>query len=496
MSHFRIRIFAIALACAQAAFAQDGAAKAAEAERLAGEGKLLEAAEALDGAAAGLPANEAAGVKARAELWRRLARYSGAMDPAELLQVQPSTLDAVEPLVEEYLTAGDPDRRNAISQKLLEMEDATPELVAAVVLRGGDFRDVSPGDTVETFELPGGEKREMCISVPKGYRPDRLWPVFMNLHGTNATIGYCRQYAPWLRQWARDRFIVAQPASARNSGWGPMMIGEQQAPAALQYLRRKFPIDPDRIWLAGQSMGAHGTWHQAMRHGDLYAAYLPKAGSPYGAYGKNWKDYLDNLRLAPTYFIHGALDPMFPVKTPREFAEIAKSMKLNVDYHEFADNGHEGASEEEILKSFEWATDKVRSAYPKKFAWTADYIEAARFSWVEVTKLDPSVKCDRVQFVDQDKKPEETRAVLTEAARFSVDVKEQVIEVKAKNISKLKIWWSPEVVKLDAEVTVKVNGRSRWKGKPVVSIRQMLDEARRTGRRDVVFFGGVEVESN
>ncbi|KAF0245115.1 MAG: hypothetical protein FD180_1892 [Planctomycetota bacterium] len=474
---------------------EEAGKKAAEAEKLAGEGKLREEADALDAAAEGLPGNEAAGVKARAEFWRRLARYAGAMDAAELMQVEAATLDEVEPLVEEFLIAEDPDKRNTISQKLQTMESVTPALVAALILRGGKFNEIASRDYVESYPLPGGEKREICISVPEDYKPDRLWPVFMNLHGTNATIDYCRQYAPYLRSWARGRFIVVQPASARKSGWGPMMIGEQQGPAALQYVRAKFPIDPDRIWLAGQSMGAHGTWHQAMRHGDLYAAYLPKAGSPYGAYGKNWKEYLDNLRLSPSYFIHGALDPMFPIKTPRAFAEIAKEQKLNVDYHEFANSGHEGAPDDEIQKSFEWATDKVRVPYPKKFAWTADYLDAARLSWVEVTRLDARVKCDNVQFVDQEKKPVESRSVMQEPARFQVEVKGQTIELKTKHITKIRVFWNPAVVDLTKDVVVKSNGKSKWKGVPALSIRQMLDEARRTGRRDVVFYGSVEIDA-
>ncbi|MEK7466527.1 MAG: hypothetical protein AAB074_03855 [Planctomycetota bacterium] len=474
---------------------EEAGKKAAEAAKLAGEGKFREAADALDAAATGLPESESAGVKARAEFWRRLARYAGTMDAADLLQVEAATLEAVEPLVEEFLSVEDPDKRNAISQKLQAMEEVTPALVGAVLLRGGKFHEIAPRDYVETYQLPDGEKREICISVPEDYKPDRLWPVFMNLHGTNATIDYCRQYAPYLRRWARGRFIVAQPASARKSGWGPMKIGEQQGPAALQYLRAKFPIDPDRVWLAGQSMGAHGTWHQAMRHGDLYAAYLPKAGSPYGAYGKNWKDYLDNLRMSPSYFIHGALDPIFPIKTPRAFAEIAKDQKLNVEYHEFADSGHEGAPDDEILKSFEWATDKIRTPYPKKFAWTADYIDAARFSWVEVTRLDAGVKCDNVQFLDQEKQPVESRSVMSEPARFSVEVKGQTIELKTKNISKIRVLWNPAVVDLTKEVVVKSNGKSKWKGVPEVSIRKMLDEARKTGRRDVVFYGGVEIDA-
>jgi hypothetical protein len=468
--------------------------KTAEAEALAAAGKLREAADALEEAGRGMPPEERGAANARAEHWRRLARYEGAMEAGALAAVDAETLAAAEAAIEQFLETEDAEKRNALHRKLQGLKGLTPALAAAIVLRGGRFERVEAGDYVEEFTLPAGEKRQIVISVPEGYEPVGQWPLLVHLHGTNAGLEMCQAYGPYFRGLANGRFLAAQPVSARNSGWGPMKIGEQQAPAAVRFMRKKFPIDPDRVWVAGQSMGAHGTWHQAMRHGDLYAAYFPKSGSPYGAYGRNWEEYLDNLRMGPCYYIHGAQDPMFPVATPREFAKKAEERKLAVEYHEFRDSGHEGAPDDQVRLGFAWLLEKKRDAYPKFFSWTADHLDFARYSWVEATRLDSKAKLDRVQYVDQQKNPVETRMVLTNPARFTVEVKDQEIAIEAREIEKFRVWWNPAVVDLGKEVRVKVNGRAKWKGVPEASVRQMLDEARRTGRRDVVFWGSVEVD--
>jgi enterochelin esterase-like enzyme len=421
-------------------------------------------------------------------------RYDGLVAPEDLQKVSATTRTSVEEAVEEFLVAGNPDARNAAFQRIRGKEDATPDFVAAVILRGGRFEAIAAGDYVWEYALPAGEKRTVLVSVPQGYAPDRLWPVFVHLHGTHGTLDLCRAWAPYFRDVAGGRYVVAQPVAPENSGWGPMKIGEQQATSVVKFMRSKFPIDPDRVWLAGQSMGAHGTWHQAMRYADRYAAFLPKSGSPYGAYGANWKEYCDNLKFAPSYFIHGARDPMFPIKTPREFAAICKERKLNVDYREFAQSGHEGAPDDEIRKSFEWMTGQVRDAYPRAFAWTADYVEFARYSWLESTRLSSRVPTANVNFVDQKKNPVESRTILTVPAKMTVEVQGQVVTITTKNVEKLRIHWTPKVLDLTKEVSIKVNGSIRWKGTPTVSIRQMLDEARRTGRRDVVYYGFQDVD--
>ncbi len=474
--------------------AADASEARARAEGLAAEGKFREAAEALEAAEPTLAGEEARAARDRAALLRRVARYAGAAPAATLASLDAALLTLLEDSVEAYLTTGSVDRRNAIHRSLQGIENLSLDLLAAVVLHGGTFEDVPAGDTVETYALPGGEKREVIVSVPRGYTPDRRWPVLIHLHGTNASLDLCRQWCPYYQDLSRGRFLVLQPVSARNSGWGPMKIGEQQAPAALRHARGRFPIDPDRVWIAGQSMGSHGTWHQAMRHGDLYAAFLPKSGTPYGAYGRNWKAYLDNLRLAPVWSIHGSKDPMFPIATPREFWAICDDRGLNVKHFEY-DVGHEGAPETEIRKSFDWMVEQTRDVYPKSYSWTADHLDFMRCWWIEGTRFDDTIPRDRVQFSDQEKKPVETRMILQTPATFSVSVDGQEIRLKTTGLTKLRVLWSPHVVDLAKEVKIFVNGRQRWKGIPERSIRQMLEEARLTGRRDVVFYGSVEVDA-
>jgi len=474
-----------------AAARESAAKKKIEAAALAAAGKFREAAERLEEAARALPDPEAA---EKAALWRRLALYEGAIDPATLANIEPKTFAKIESAVEEYLSSDVADTRNEIHRRLQAIPEATPDLVAAVILRGGPFETQKSGDVVFEYLLPAGEKRQLLVSIPDGYAPDRLWPVFVHLHGTYGTLDMCRATAPSLRSFANGRFLVAQPVSAAHSGWGPMKIGEQQTPASLTFLRSKFPIDPDRVWLGGISMGSHGAWHQAMRHGDLYAAYVPVSGTPYGAYGLNWEAYLDNLRLAPARSIHGALDRLFPVDTPRKFAEKVNSLKLNVDYHEYAKSGHEGAPPGEIRTAWEWMIEQTRFPYPTAFSWTADHLDFARCSWVEATRLSEKGGKQRVQYVDQEKKPVETRMILSKPAKFTVMVKGQTVEIETREIERIRIWWTPRVFDLSKEVSIRVNGRQKWKGVPAVSIRAMLDEARRTGRRDIALSGSTEVD--
>src|SRR5262249_39625449 len=47
---------------------------------------------------------------------------------------------------------------------------------------------------------------------------------------------------------------------------------------ALDHVRRKYPIDENRISARGFSMGGAATWHIATRYAGLWAAAAPGAG--------------------------------------------------------------------------------------------------------------------------------------------------------------------------------------------------------------------------
>ena len=106
--------------------------------------------------------------------------------------------------------------------------------------------------------------------------------------------------------------------------------GETDVFEALAAVRAEQPIDPDRILVAGFSMGGASTWHLATHHAGLWAAAAPGAGfAETAAYAKvfapgkepptaweqklwGWYDataYARNLSHCPTIAYSGEIDP-------------------------------------------------------------------------------------------------------------------------------------------------------------------------------------------
>ncbi|MHA2643093.1 MAG: carboxylesterase family protein [bacterium JZ-2024 1] len=111
------------------------------------------------------------------------------------------------------------------------------------------------------------------IYFPVNYDPVKRYALIVTLHGAGASDeGQVRSYVP--KDWA---FIVA-PTNRRNFGFDWQDWGRLDALEVIDYALRNFPIDPDRIYLTGHSMGGHGTWHIGLKHADRFAAIAPSAG--------------------------------------------------------------------------------------------------------------------------------------------------------------------------------------------------------------------------
>ncbi len=65
----------------------------------------------------------------------------------------------------------------------------------------------------------------------------------------------------------------------KNSGGNPMPV-EKRAMATIQTVIEKYGIDPNRVYLCGNSMGGSGTLGLGLRNGDVFAAI--KANVPAG----------------------------------------------------------------------------------------------------------------------------------------------------------------------------------------------------------------------
>jgi predicted peptidase len=95
----------------------------------------------------------------------------------------------------------------------------------------------------------------------------------------------------------------------------------------------RYPIDPDRIYLMGFSMGGSGTWDMLMRHAGVFAAGVPITG----AADVNQAGLLASM---PIWSFHGELDPLSPVQNGRTMFEALRKHGAPVRYTEFKGVAH------------------------------------------------------------------------------------------------------------------------------------------------------------
>ncbi|MBX3435793.1 MAG: hypothetical protein KF847_20945 [Pirellulales bacterium] len=101
--------------------------------------------------------------------------------------------------------------------------------------------------------------------------------------------------------------------------------------------QQRFPIDADRVYLAGVSAGGSVCWELLQRHPDAFAAVAPLASDGGGA---------DRQRLAaakdvPVWAFHAARDPLSRIEPVRETVAALKAVggkahltEIDSDYHD------------------------------------------------------------------------------------------------------------------------------------------------------------------
>ena len=149
--------------------------------------------------------------------------------------------------------------------------------------------------------------------LPADYDSNKKYPLVLFLHGAGERgddldlvarhgfmehIGKGREYP----------FICIAPQCPKEKYWG---CYTESLLAFLDYICETLPIDPERIYLTGLSMGGTGTWMLAMAAPERFAAIAPVCGS-----GIYW--YGGMLVNTPIMIYHGDCDETVPIQNSIE----------------------------------------------------------------------------------------------------------------------------------------------------------------------------------
>ena len=115
--------------------------------------------------------------------------------------------------------------------------------------------------------------------LPKDYDPTKTYPLVFFLHGAgergdDLDLASRHGYAKHMREDGADYpFIYIAPQCPFEKYWGCFT---ESLVAFLDYICEELPIDRDRIYLTGLSMGGTGTWMLAMAQPERFAAIAPR----------------------------------------------------------------------------------------------------------------------------------------------------------------------------------------------------------------------------
>ena len=193
---------------------------------------------------------------------------------------------------------------------------------------------------------------------PTSIDADEKYPLVLFLHGAGErgsdnegqlTHG-ANMFTNPVNQEKHPTFALF-PQCPANSWWAPVNRGgikddgyfsyQAPMPATLQAVKELLdtfiennPIDPNRIYIMGLSMGGMGTFEMVCRYPDLFAAAIPICG------GVNIKRLGEIETTTSLRIYHGDADSVVPVSFSREAYTTLKSNNADVQYIEFPGVDH------------------------------------------------------------------------------------------------------------------------------------------------------------
>jgi predicted peptidase len=250
-------------------------------------------------------------------------------------------------------------------------------LAAFLVLIGGVCVMADEPETRE-FKDATGKTLPYRLIKPAKIEPGKKYPLVLLLHGAGERGTDNKAQLVWWYD-AKKPSLLTHPAFVEagcfaiapqcppNKKWVevPWEKGSYKTPEISDPLRlaleltdatiKEFPIDPDRVYVTGLSMGGYGTWDALARRPELFAAAIAVcgAGDP---------DKAKTIAHIPVWAFHGDKDEAVPVKGSRDMIEAMKKAGATPKYSELAGVGHNSWSPAYADKDFwPWLLSQKRA---------------------------------------------------------------------------------------------------------------------------------------
>ncbi len=265
---------------------------------------------------------------------------------AIFLSPAPATQPAEGPAASRPGAQQSPEPTPQRAARAAAKEDTDPDYPKVDAARVPQILAMESGVATEPTKLP------WRLYVPPQASPENKLPLVFFLHGAGRrgddNVGPMDlAYEFWSPEAQKNNpcFVLA-PQCRRGAMWAKLNkertnfeADEQPVPelaaalAVLDSVLKRWPVDPKRLYLTGQSIGGFGTWDALYRRPHLWAAAVPICGGGDPTKAALYKD-------VAVWAWHGANDTAVPPQCSREMIAALKAAGGHPRYTELPRVGH------------------------------------------------------------------------------------------------------------------------------------------------------------
>ncbi len=191
------------------------------------------------------------------------------------------------------------------------------------------------------------------LFVPDVKPTNGQYPLLLFLHGSGERgndLNLLKKHGPpsFLDDTTDFPFVVVSPQCPKNRNWDT-----QNLLTLLDHIESTLPIDKNKIYVTGLSMGGFATWNLAQAAPERFAAIAPICG------GGNL-ERLCIMRDVPTWVFHGAKDTAVPFEESDRLVKQLNEYGSEVKYTLYPDLGHDSWTETyQNQKLYSWLLSKT-----------------------------------------------------------------------------------------------------------------------------------------
>ncbi len=318
------------------------------------------------------------------------------------------------------------------NERLYAGRGTTPVSYAQQTLAAGDERATQLASGRAPWMTEGGVRgfhsridgsaQPYLLTLPDNYDPaaKRVYRLDIFMHGRDDTVLEQQFMAKPLTGYASkpfgagaDRFMLQPYGRYTNAS---RFAGETDGLEALASVQKNYPIDPNRIVMAGFSMGGASAWSYTVHFADRWAAAAPGAGftetevflrgglarQPQNAVQKTlWHmydstDYAINTFNVPVVAYSGEIDAQKQAADAMAAAMLAEGLTLEHIIGPNTGHAYEPVARQRLQERLDQLALQGRNPSPSEIRFTTWMLRYNTMFWVTVDAMEEEWQRARV----------------------------------------------------------------------------------------------------